>query len=310
MSPNIVTFEDDTAFERYVLARRFPLVPQPQARNVVDLGDIHSVAAQSAPPHAVVTASDSSSSAEDQLRSEDIRPLMFGAAWKVLDLLVESRLVAAVKHGKGQKKDYYSIACKTQKARDGQVSVPPPFHDRGESWTRIMKCYATTETLRHSLVHRRLTSDPTTCAMIGSPRPGEPDPMPLTVDEHSAFCCAAGGVAEAVISGELTVRRETQLRWLLDQLVAHHHQPLSGVPRSDGLVPLVIVRPSVGAANEFELDFTLIRDRAHAAVAGVTYYDLEVHLPNGRVLAAQLEDTPNERVFLSAESPPDWIRLV
>ncbi|MFE2123549.1 hypothetical protein ACFW9U_23180 [Rhodococcus aetherivorans] len=309
MPPNIAKFEDDTAFERYVLARGFPLVPQRHASNVVDLGDILSVAAQSAPPHAVVTGSDSSSSAEDQLRSEDIRPLTFGAAWKVLDLLVESRLVAAGEHGQGQNKEY-SIACKTQKARDGDVSAPPPFDDRGELWTRIMQCYAATETLRHSLVHRRLTLDPLTGNMIGTTRSGEPDQLSFTVDEHSAFCCVAEGVAEAVISGELSERRANQLRWLLDQLVAHHSQLLFGVPRSDGLIPLVIVRPSVGAANEFELDFALIRDRAHAAVEGVTYYDLEVHLPNGRVLAAPLEDTPNERVPLSAESLPDWIRLV
>lgn len=309
MPMNIVKFEDDTAFERYALARGFSMIPQRNATNVVDLGDVLSVAAQSAPPHVVVTASDSSTSVEGQSLSEDIRPLMFGAAWKVLDLLVESCLVAVGEQGQRQKKEY-SIGCKTKKARTGEVPAPSPFDGRGELWTRIMRCYAATETLRHSLVHRRLTLDPSTGAMIGSTRWGEPDPVLLTVGEHSAFCCAAEGVAQAVISSELSERRTNQLEWILDQLVAQHDQALFGVPRSDGLVPLVVVRLSVEPASEFEIDFALIRDCAHAAVEGVRYYDLEVHLPNGKVLAALLEDAPNKRVLISAESPPDWMRLV
>lgn len=39
------------------------------------------------------------------------------------------------------------------------------------------------------------------------------------------------GTAEAVIAGVLTGRQHDQLRWVLDELVAHHEQPsLGGSP--------------------------------------------------------------------------------
>ncbi|MFI8659736.1 hypothetical protein ACIGKR_07075 [Rhodococcus qingshengii] len=308
MPTNINEFEEDTAFERYILARGFPLLPQPQGGVVIDLGDILSAAAQSTAINVQVTAADSSRSPGDQFGINEIRPLVFGAAWKVLDLLVEMRLEQDGVREPKRKNPGYSIAFKTKCVRTGKVSAPPPI--QADVWKRVMKCFDATETLRHSVVHRRLTVDPSTGDLCATSLPGEFAPKPLTIEEQSAFCRLADGVAEAVIRGKLPNRTANILKWVLDQLAAHHKQPSFGTSRTDGLVPLVVVRPSPGPTNDLELDFKHIRNRARAAVKDVSYYDLEIHLPDNKVLAAPLEDTPDARVKLSVDNLPDWLRLV
>jgi len=175
-------------------------------------------------------------------------------------------------------------------------------------WSRIMKIYASTAELRDALAHRRLTVDQSTGDIGGAPRPNKPAPKALIGGEQSAFCRVAVGVADAVIKGELSTRRAGQLSWALDQLTSHHGQPPFGVSPARGLIPVVIVRPWPGQSNELMLDFAHIRDRAHAAVGGVSHYDLEIHLPDGRVLAGPLEDAPSGPVVFSVESPPGWLR--
>lgn len=48
-----------------------------------------------------------------------------------------------------------------------------------------------------------------------------------------------------------------------------------------------------------------IRD---TALGGVSYYDLERHLPDGRVLAGPLEDAPQGCSKFAITSPPGWLR--
>jgi hypothetical protein len=90
----------------------------------------------------------------DQLKRSDIAPLVFGAAWKVLDLLVELRLeqLGVSKNAQGR----YSIEMKVGEVNNGTVSAPAPF-DNPEGtlctlWEQVLKCYAVTEDMRHSLV--------------------------------------------------------------------------------------------------------------------------------------------------------------
>jgi hypothetical protein len=91
MPTNMQEFDDDTAFERYVLARGTPLVKKPEGGIVFELGDGGSISptVQVGGPAPAVT---SAGAPGDQLNFSDIAPLIFGAAWKVLDLLVELRL--------------------------------------------------------------------------------------------------------------------------------------------------------------------------------------------------------------------------
>jgi hypothetical protein len=77
-------FADDTAFERLVLDRAMPLLPTSEARSVIDLrGPGVSVAVTPMPARVYV------GDAPGTVGVAELRPLIFGAAWKVLDLLVE-----------------------------------------------------------------------------------------------------------------------------------------------------------------------------------------------------------------------------
>jgi len=163
------------------------------------------------------------------------------------------------------------------------------FDTRPDIWSRLVTIYDNTEVLRNSLAHRRLLVDPTSGAITGISRPGEPAPRSWTVHEQTAFCQVAVGAANGVIAGQVATRQEDQLRWALDQLTMHHGQPPFGPSAVSGLIPRV-ERRSPGPSGEVNVDFTRVHARARAAVEGVSHYDLELHLPDGRVLAGPLED--------------------
>ena len=308
MPSSLTEFEDDTAFERYVLDRAMPLLPRSQGTSVIELGEFNSagVSVGVQPAMAYVGLTDSGGSAGDQLSADDIRPFFFGAAWKVLDQLIELALEqASVLHDRNSD---YSIKFKVGKAASGSVTPVSPFDRRPDLWSPTIITYASTHVLRHSLTHRRLIVDPATGDINGVPRPGEPAPTALTVAEQSAFCRVAVGAAQAIIDRQLPTRRADQLSWTLDQLSSHHGQPSFGASPAQGMIPVIIVRPTPGPSEELMLDFTDIASRARAAVGGVSHYDLEIHLPDHRVLAGPLEDAPQGRVTFAVASPPGWLR--
>ena len=301
-------FADDTAFERYLLDRTTPLLPRSPAGSVIDCGDYPNSISVAARPQAVrveVTMTDSSGSGQDDLSLDDIGPLLFGAAWKVLDLLVELMLEqAGVSH---DQRSRYSINFKAREAEGGASSAVSPFASRLDLWSRVLKIYAGTRDLRHSLVHRRLKVDPATGDMHGEPSPSGPAPTPLTAREQMAFCQVAVAVAEAVIHDELQTRQANQLSWALDQLAAHHGEGSLGASPASGVVPVVIVRPQIGPSNELTLNMTAIAECAQAAVQDVSYYDLKIYLPDQRVLAGHLEDAPTGSVTFPVDHPPPWL---
>jgi hypothetical protein len=225
----------------------------------------------------------------------------------VLDQLIELALEqAGMPHDRGRD---YSIRFKAREAASGSVTPVPPFAGAPDLWSRAIMTYASTGVLRNSLTHRRLIVDPATGDISGVPRPGEPAPAALTSAQQVAFCQVAVGAAQAVIDGRLPARQAGQLRWVLDQFASHHGQPASGASRAEGMIPVVIVRPAPGPSDDLTLDFADIARRARAAVGGVSHYDLEIRLPDHRVLAGPLEDAPQGRVTFALASPPGWLRV-
>jgi hypothetical protein len=302
-------FTDDTAFERYLLDRATPLLPRPQGTSVIELGEAGSFGVAVGAPAATVRAGvgDSTAAPRNQLSADDIRPLLFGAAWKVLDLLCELALEQAGVARQGRR---YLISFKITEAAAGRVAPTPPFNGHTDLWARIMGTYASTEELRNSLVHRRLVIVPATGDISSVGSPGQIAPTPATAGEQSAFCQVAVGAAQAVIDGALPTRREDQLAWALDQLASHHGQPSLGASPVQGLIPRVVVKAAPGPSNDLTLDFFDIDNRARAAVQDVSHYDLEIRLHDGRVLAGALEDAPPGRFTFAVASPPNWLRWI
>lgn len=168
-----------------------------------------------------------------------------------------------------------------------------------------MGIYSSTEALRHSLVHRRLKVDPATGLMEGQPNPGEPTPKPLTAVEQLAFCRAAKGTAEAVIAGALSTRQSDQLGSLLDQLTQHHGKPALGATGVQGVIPTILASAEV--SEEVTVQMDQIIGRAKQAVGGLAHFDLQLHLPDGRILAGALEDAPTGVITFPLDQPPSWL---
>ncbi len=310
MPTTITELVDATAFERLVLDRAFPLMPSSGgAASVVDLGTSGSISVAVTPQPAVasvsVSSSDSSGSPSGQLSVGTVRPLIFGAAWKVLDQIVELALEqTGVSHDRGND---YTLKLTQSAAADG-VRALPPLDRHTAIWGRIMLLFAATAEMRNSLAHRQLAVDPNSGAISATPRPGQPRATPVTADEQAAFCQLATGTVNAVIAGTIPNRQLAQLRWNLDRLGAHHGQPAFGDSSATGVIPRVIVRPTVSKAGDLVLDFAAIRADAATAVGGVSHYDLEIHLPDGRILACGLEDAPDMTAVISISTPPTWLR--
>ena len=307
MPTNLTELAEDTAFERYILDRATPLLPSQQGTSVIELGEVGSVGinieGQPATVRVGLYDSVGSGSAGNQLSADDIRPLLFGTAWKVLDQLCELALEdAQVPHDAGWR---YTNVFKVGQAANLQPLAP--FNHRPDLWSTIMLTYASTKDLRDSLVHRRLVVDPATGDINRMATPGQPAPTPVTVDEQSAFCQVAAGAVEAVIKGTLPTRRADQLAWSLDRLTSHHGQQTFGASPVQGVIPRVVVRSSPDLSNDLTLDFTDIESRARAAVQGVSHYDIEIRLSDGRILTGPLEDAPTGQATFPLASPPAWL---
>jgi len=138
-------FGVDSALERDLLRRALPLVPtssDTSNRSVLDQ-------ATGVTNHSVAATTSLGPAAESCIDLLAIRPLLTGAAWKVLDLLFEAALDEAEEipvTGRNM-----SIANKSRLAakQAGRPSGIGPT-----LWGAICEVYVGTIELRHSLVHR------------------------------------------------------------------------------------------------------------------------------------------------------------
>lgn len=141
MITTLQDYVEASAFERTVLSTVYPFVNPAAARGGYDL---RTNAAR------IVLSDDVGSGGRDDLLRE-LRPLLFGAAWKVLDLLVEYVLNQVDPRPKWQIDD--------KKARVAGVTLPPLSADAA-IWSRISATYTNTIEQRHCLVHRSFVMTP------------------------------------------------------------------------------------------------------------------------------------------------------
>jgi len=109
-----------------------PLLPRSQSTSVIELGQFGSAGVTvgvGAPTATVyVGLTDSSGTAGGSLTRDDIRPLLFGAAWKVLDQVCELALEqAGIQH---DAKWRYSIELKVKHASNWKLQLWSPFDAR------------------------------------------------------------------------------------------------------------------------------------------------------------------------------------
>lgn len=231
-----------------------------------------------------------------------LRPLLVGAAWKVLDLLYEEAL-----HQRGITPDrgrQYSIAGKQLRARRG--TARPEYFSRA-AWDGLTALYANTTELRHSLVHRTVRTDAEQ-ALVGVDRKGR-QLRPLTVSEQEAFGKSAL-IASSMTGGSGDARDEMGLLSHLGVLVAVHRRQLGVAPTIPRVVPEITVRvgPCVADGSLYKLDIPAIRawlpfpDARDSVDMIVTPRDRP-----GQELHGRLEDGPDGVFLLHPDDPPSWL---
>src|SRR5664280_965922 len=183
-----------------MLLRALPLVPTESSG-----GSRVKVDREAASTQVAVAMLDASgatpSSCVDLLR---IRPLLVGAAWKVLGLLLEEAFLQA-----GETPDFtrgFSIDRKREHAR-ACMGRPAPF--RADLWTATTRTYDATAGLRDSLVHRQVFTDQSG-ALVGHDKGGG-KLRPVNAREQEALGRAALRSSEIVVHQATDTRIEADL---------------------------------------------------------------------------------------------------
>lgn len=295
MIVNHQDFEEGTAFELYVLETVRPAIERHGGASI-DLRGSATVAAVN------VSFSDSiSGEALDGLKDQ-LSPLLFGAAWKVLDLLLEFALNTA---GLTSARHDWSIAEKQRHASSGKGDRAVLGCSK-EVWQALLSGYANTVEHRHCLVHRTAKVDPATGTLDGVDRNQNPL-CSLTRDQQVALAKAAALAARCVLRGGIDKRSEDHLKYQLDQLTLHTGVPAFGVGGAGAPVDILLaLSPENG---DYFLDMTGALERARRTFATVAHFNILVEVPDGsgRKLFGYAENCPQGRSTIDLAALPPWL---
>jgi len=231
-----------------------------------------------------------------------LTPLLFGAAWKILDLFIELAL-----NSTGQPRKKWSIEDKAASARRGDGPQSLLTDDPG-IWRAVLMLYAATVEHRHCVVHRTAQFSSQAVQLTGIDKDGAAL-RPLTKNELEAFLIVAQEVASAVIAGGLESRSADYLRFELDQL--HEHTGLSDLGGKRRSKPVMVrMVPTLVGGELYELDFKAAYEQA-AKRRPDSHYDVWIDCPDdsGRILFARMEDVPMDTVRFGLDSLPAFLQF-
>ena len=296
MIATLSDFQDATAFELYTLETVRPVI-EPHDGGSIDLRD---------PTKVVVGATGfaSVSGAAVNRLKDSLSPLLFGAAWKVIDLMLEFTLNKASLTPNGRN---WSIAEKESHARSG-AGDRSVLGCTQIVWNALLNSYAGTVEHRHCLVHRSAKVDLSTGTLEGKDQKGRAL-QPLTREQQVSLAKVAGIAARAVAQRGLRSRSEDHLKYYLDQLRAHSAAPAFGVPGASA--PVEVFLALTKDNGSYALDMTNVIDRVSQRVPSAPHFDLRVDVPDGsgRQLFAHAEDAPTGKTVLNLEALPTWIQF-
>jgi hypothetical protein len=287
----LAEFNDETAWEKTVLSLAFPLMPLSASGAVLDLRT----------KNVTISVGEAvSDQAVGEFRNS-LLPLLFGAAWKVLDLALELAFaMAGLVPRKGGHK--WSIDEKSQLA-SAHRGLLPGFSPSSDLWHALGFLYAGTKEIRHALVHRRVHVDPGTLELVGFDTQGGRLPA-LSYDEQVAFCRFSQRLSATIVQGSLSPREEADLRGQLAILRQHHGVASLGTP---AIRPPVQVIENLPGSKEVDVPYLL--GEARRTFPGAQYVDVELHLADNRILAGELEDAPPAVVKVDLAALPPWLHF-
>jgi hypothetical protein len=235
---------------------------------------------------------------------DQLRPLCFGAAWKVLDLFFELALHSAGLSPKQPGK--WTIIEKQTLVRQRRGQCNPLSRD-ADIWQRLCAIYDATVEGRHSLVHRRFSVSANGDMTNFTDGKGKLMP-PLTVTEQDAFCRTVQRVAAAALRSSFSNRDRQDLVWWIDHLATHHGFPALG-GAAGGPVPIVQVDATMTATG-WIVDIDGAAAEVCTNFAGRPFYDIEINFPGSGLapLTGRLEEAPRgSSVPINPSVPPAWV---
>lgn len=292
-------FDETTLFERLTLDRVRPVVGDESTDEI----DLRSPTQQGGVIVHVRLHCSISADAVSSLAFA-LTPLLFGAAWKILDLFVELALNLS---GAKPKRKNWTIEEKVTAAKNG-LGLSSLLTDDFVLWRAVLAAYAATHQHRHCVVHRTAQFSSEAVQLAGVDKSGSAL-RPMTKNELDVFLVIAQAVADAVMAGGLKARNADYLRFELDQLREHTGlSDLGGKHRSKPVMVRMVPTPVGGEL--YEIDFQAAYSRA-AKARPHSHYDVWIDLPDdsGRNLFARMEDVPKEKVRFRLGSPPDFLHF-
>lgn len=287
-----------TEFERLALDRYLPLIGEEPG----DTWDFRQAMAGSGSICLQVHFATEVSRRDDALRAA-LLPLVFGAAWKVLDLLLE--LAFSREGHKQDLKRGWSIQRKCCLAKQG-AGDNSLLGTQALTWQAIAQLYAATAEHRHCLVHRTASFSVSPIQLTGTSQGGAL--VPLNEQELYAFIHLAQLVAGGVISGGMSQRSVDHLHLCLRKLERH-----SGAKIEEG-APL---QPPLNARIALELkahglwlaDFAYLHEQL-ARRAPNRHVDVRIEIPgeSGYELFGHLENIPPQAVTIDLRKLPDYLK--
>lgn len=283
-------FEEATEYERYILDSLATALPEPSGGHVLDLrtGKLRQDA------HVMLKTVEVKAYVGGKPAPVDLTPLVFGAAWKVIDVVIDLQLL------RYEGKSLNNISKKVKVAKTGNgVRLEPPFPE--DIWRRLLGTYANTYDLRHSLTHRGVISHKNG-SLEATPEPGQTTTTIMTRDELLYFFRAVQAMHTGLITQTLSWRDADNLRFILNQLQAHHRLgPVSGREIKGHVVIQVQGEEGSDGRVTFDLARVVSETTIRHPQAG---RDLEIHLADGRVISGRFEDWPDGQDFVNPDKPP------
>jgi hypothetical protein len=289
-----VDFAEDTDFERFVLDRLGTHRVRP-----VEPDAIHDVRGLPGSVTIKVGAVVAGAGLREELR-RTLHPVGFGAAYKVLDMLVEHVLRA-----NGASAVQLTFKNKTQTLAKRPRVLPVPLDGQPDLWDRLSRLYVNLQQGRHAVTHRRAQA--TAAGDLEIYDDARRLIETIANADIGAFAAAVHAVAELVIDAHDDPRRISIAAWHLNALRARHR--LRVLPASDPNAGGRLLIMNLERLGDGRLRFDV--DRARQTVDGQvpSVWDLQLH-GGDRVFVGRWDDLPDRAastVDFHPASPPKWL---
>lgn len=291
MIASVQDFQEATVLERRMLEWSAALSPKSSAPSRLDLRE-------DIPDQSTGLVGQSIGGSDPQETHKKFRPLLFGTAWKVLDLMLELALhhLAKPDHQQWSIKDKRCHANKF----DGQL---PGLTDCQDIWQRICKTYVATVEARHALVHRRLE-----CDSAGAFVNLSSAPCIVTAAEQGAIQGLALYASGVALRQTCRERDKLVLGRYLNMLSNLHNLPKLAFATEQQ--PDLVVINAERFQGQWQFDASSVLKRATDSFPGRSYYDVEVHFPNSTFppVRGELETAAKSGVIcFNTDTPQPWI---